>query len=113
MRRIGQLWKEMGVEQRLNIILEQKAKMATMGEKDKALIDSGPMIQVRGLKRRCAGKRATEREGEKRKKNVMMIRFCVCAASGQVPTRYTRPPARPPTTHTTPRFSSVHFPQCN
>ena len=42
----------MTVEQRLDIILEYKAKMERMGETDKALIDAGPMIKVQGLKRR-------------------------------------------------------------
>ena len=53
MKRVGQVWKQLAVEERLKIITEHKAKMEAMGIKDKALVDAGPMLQVRGLKRRA------------------------------------------------------------
>ncbi len=53
MKRVGQVWKQLSVEERLKIISEHKAKMEAMGIKDKALVDAGPMVQVRGLKRRA------------------------------------------------------------
>ena len=53
MKRVGQVWKQLSVEERLKIIQEHKVKMEAMGVKDRALVDSGPMIQVRGLKRRA------------------------------------------------------------
>ena len=53
MKRVGQVWKQLSIDERLKIIQEQKVKMEAMGVKDRALVDSGPMIQVRGLKRRA------------------------------------------------------------
>ena len=53
MKRVGQVWKQLTVEERLKIIQEHKAKMEARGIKDKALVDAGPMLLVRGLKRRA------------------------------------------------------------
>lgn len=53
MKRVGQVWKQLAVEERLKIIQEHKVKMDAMGVKDRALVDAGPMIQVCGLKRRA------------------------------------------------------------
>ena len=40
MKRIGQVWKGMAVEERLKIILDHKEKMAAMGVKDRALVST-------------------------------------------------------------------------
>ena len=52
MARIGQLWKSMTKEERLQVILDHKALMAANGIKDKATVNYGPMLKVGGLKRR-------------------------------------------------------------
>ena len=52
MARIGQLWKSMTKEERLQVILDHKALMAANGIRDKATVNYGPMLKVGGLKRR-------------------------------------------------------------
>jgi hypothetical protein len=47
----------MNKEQRLEIIMAQKKKMADEGIPDKATLDMGPMLSVCGLKRRLKQRR--------------------------------------------------------